>query len=195
MVRCGPKNGNHRGLYFKRDWTKCSKFANYSRFNNQHNWGNLYDHLMSTRNFTLTIKKMFMWAPKIMRQMDMGMMWLCQTSHTNCMLCIQLEVGAKRKVSEFGTSTLTNWKLTISSYKYWDKLSPDSHHLLKRNSEPSNRKSSAETAAISGWRALSTIMRITKSPVATGTIFCSLKLNLKKKRIVRRVSRQPLDIP
>ncbi len=50
----------------------------------------------------------------------------------------------------------------------------DRDHCLKRNSEPSKRKSSPATAAVSGFNALSTIIRSTISPVATGTIFCSL---------------------
>jgi hypothetical protein len=35
---------------FKKDWTTSSKYLNHSRFNNQHDWGDLYDHLMNTRN-------------------------------------------------------------------------------------------------------------------------------------------------
>ncbi len=50
----------------------------------------------------------------------------------------------------------------------------DRDQCLKRNSEPSKRKSSPATAAVSGFNALSTIIRSTISPVATGTIFCSL---------------------
>ena len=33
------------------------KIYNHSRFNSQHNWGNLYDHLMSTSIFTLVCNK------------------------------------------------------------------------------------------------------------------------------------------
>ena len=31
----------------KRDWTTCSKYDNHFRFNNQHVWRGLYDHLMN----------------------------------------------------------------------------------------------------------------------------------------------------
>ena len=55
MVRCGSKNGHQKDNVFKRDWTTCSKFVNHSRLNSQHNWGDLYDHLMSKRIFTLII--------------------------------------------------------------------------------------------------------------------------------------------
>ena len=51
VVRCGSKNGHQKDL-FKRDWTACSSFVNHSRLNSQHNWRNLYDHLMRKRNFT-----------------------------------------------------------------------------------------------------------------------------------------------
>ena len=38
----------------KSDQIMCSKYGNYSKFNdNQHNWEDLYDCLMSTRIFTL----------------------------------------------------------------------------------------------------------------------------------------------
>jgi hypothetical protein len=46
-------------------WTICSKHANHYRLNNQHNWEDLYDHLVSIRIFTLTMNKIFIWAPKI----------------------------------------------------------------------------------------------------------------------------------
>ena len=42
---------------FQRDWTTCSTFANYSRFNSQHNWGDLYYHLIEKRILSLTMNK------------------------------------------------------------------------------------------------------------------------------------------
>ena len=54
VVSCGSKNEHP-----KRDWTMCSKQVNHSKLNNQHNWGNLYDHLMSTRIFTLVMNEIF----------------------------------------------------------------------------------------------------------------------------------------
>ena len=44
-------------------------YANHSRFNDRHDWGNLYDHLMSMAIFTLIINKTIIRALKIMKQM------------------------------------------------------------------------------------------------------------------------------
>ena len=55
---CGTKNGHHKDM-FKRDWATCSINVNHSRLNGQDNWGDIYDHLMSTRIFTLTMIKVF----------------------------------------------------------------------------------------------------------------------------------------
>ena len=38
---------------FQKDWTTCSKYGNYSRFNSQHNWGYLYEHLAKHENLYL----------------------------------------------------------------------------------------------------------------------------------------------
>lgn len=43
----------------KRDWTMCSNFVNWSRFNSQPNWGDLYDHLSIKRTFPLIKIKIF----------------------------------------------------------------------------------------------------------------------------------------
>ena len=49
---------------FKRDWTTCSNYDTYSRFNNLYIYvgcvsgGDLHDHLMSMRVLTLTMNKM-----------------------------------------------------------------------------------------------------------------------------------------
>ena len=45
----------------------CSKYENHSRFNGQYNWDELYDHLMSTRIFTLIMNKMVYTSSKFMR--------------------------------------------------------------------------------------------------------------------------------
>ena len=47
-------------LTILRDWIARSKFHNCARLNNQHNWEDLYDHLMSTGTFTLIMNKIFM---------------------------------------------------------------------------------------------------------------------------------------
>jgi hypothetical protein len=44
---------------FKRDWTMCSNYVNYSRLNGNHEFGggDLHDHLMSTRALTSILNK------------------------------------------------------------------------------------------------------------------------------------------
>ena len=44
---------------FEKDWTACLEYDNHARLNSQHNWGDLYDHLMSMRIFTLIMNKIF----------------------------------------------------------------------------------------------------------------------------------------
>ena len=51
----------------------------------------------------------------IMRHMNTGMIWICSSSHTNnCVFHFLLEVGAERKTSKLGTSTLELLKIV-----YW----------------------------------------------------------------------------
>ena len=76
----------------------CSKYAKHSRLNSEHDWRDIYDHLMSLRMFTLTLNKIFIWAPNIMRQMAMGMIWICESSCRNCMLHILWEVDAENSI-------------------------------------------------------------------------------------------------
>ena len=56
VVRCGSRNVYPKDMALKEDWTTCSEYYNHIRFNNQHNWENLYDHLMSRRIFTFMMK-------------------------------------------------------------------------------------------------------------------------------------------
>ena len=52
--------GAPKGHVFKRDWIACSTCDGHSCFKSQHNWGDLYDHFISTRIFTLgVLDKMF----------------------------------------------------------------------------------------------------------------------------------------
>ena len=64
IVWCGFKNRYHK------DWTTCSKCRNHSRFSGQHNWGDLYDHLMSTRILISIMNMTFIWAHKIYEESD-----------------------------------------------------------------------------------------------------------------------------
>ena len=62
---CGSKNGNCKDLCVNRIGL-CAQNNNYSRFNNQDIWEELYDHLTSMRIFDLTMTKIFIWAMKTM---------------------------------------------------------------------------------------------------------------------------------
>ena len=68
MIWCGSKNGQQRNTCFTRNRIACSNYNNPSTFNSQDIWGDLHDHLMSTRIFTLKTNKISIWAPKIMNR-------------------------------------------------------------------------------------------------------------------------------
>ena len=57
--RCGSKNGHQKCMCSKVIGRPIKKHANYSKFETQHNLGDLCDHLMSTRICTLIVYKMF----------------------------------------------------------------------------------------------------------------------------------------
>ena len=64
-------------MYFKKScvWKElfaCSTYDNCFKFNSQHNWGDLYDHLMRARVFTLIMNKIFIRDPKMMRKLAMA---------------------------------------------------------------------------------------------------------------------------
>ena len=44
------RNVTKKTRVLKKDWTTSSKYLNHSRFNSQHDWGDLYDHFLSTMN-------------------------------------------------------------------------------------------------------------------------------------------------
>ena len=77
VVRCEFGGGTPFKHVFKRGLTTCSKNVLCTMLDSQHDCGDLYDHLMSTRIFTLIMNKLFIWAPKMMRQMAMGTIWNC----------------------------------------------------------------------------------------------------------------------
>ena len=58
VVRC-RSNIQHQKDAFKRDWTTCSEFVKYSRFDSPHIGGDPYDHLIWKRIFTLIMNKTF----------------------------------------------------------------------------------------------------------------------------------------
>ena len=59
----------------KRDWTMCSKCVNYSGFNSQHKLAGLCCHQRRTIVLTLTMNKIFIQAPFIMREMLLPRYW------------------------------------------------------------------------------------------------------------------------
>jgi hypothetical protein len=59
VVSCCSKDKFEKRHMFKRDWSTCSKHDNYPRRNTQHDWGDVYGHLMSTKIFTFIMNKIF----------------------------------------------------------------------------------------------------------------------------------------
>ena len=59
MVMCASKNGHQKDICVKDIELHAKFFAKYSRFNSQHNQGDLYDHLRGKRFCTLLLKKIF----------------------------------------------------------------------------------------------------------------------------------------
>lgn len=51
VVRCGHVSNE--------DWTMCSDFVDYPRFNSQCNLGDLYDRLRGERTSSLKVNKMY----------------------------------------------------------------------------------------------------------------------------------------
>ena len=98
VVSCGCKNALKKDLCW-REIGLCAENVNHSRLNSQDNWGDLYDYLMSTRIFTLTMSKIFIWAPKVIRNITMATIWNWQSSCTYCVFCNLWEVGAELKVT------------------------------------------------------------------------------------------------
>lgn len=73
----------------------------------------LHDHLMSTRNFTLVMHKIFTWAPTIMKQMATSTNLICKSTHTSLMSRFRVlqKVGAERekKVCKYHNIHLTSY--------------------------------------------------------------------------------------
>ena len=87
MLRgCGSKNGHQKGImYFKEIGLHAQKMLTIlgSILNIFGGGRDPYEYLMSSRISTLRMKKIFIWAPKIMLKMATGtLIWICQSSHT-----------------------------------------------------------------------------------------------------------------
>ena len=86
VIRCASKNKYHEDImYLKKNQTMCSKYDNQYRLNSQHHWVNLYDHLTSKRIFTFMMNKVFVRAPKVMRNIATTFMWICYQTCTHRM--------------------------------------------------------------------------------------------------------------
>ena len=59
VVRCGSKKRYQNNMCLKRIGLHAQNIKPISRFIFHHNWGSLYDHLMSMRIFTLIMNKIF----------------------------------------------------------------------------------------------------------------------------------------
>ena len=55
----------------------CSKYENHLRVNSQHDQGDIYDRLMIKPIFTLILNKMFICAPKFMRNVGHNLNFGC----------------------------------------------------------------------------------------------------------------------
>ena len=66
-----------RNVYSKENRSTCLKIVNHARLNSQHNWGTCMINQW-TQQFSLIMKKIFISAPKITKQMAMDMIhnWL-----------------------------------------------------------------------------------------------------------------------
>ena len=65
VVRCDSKYGHLKEIcLFIRGRTTCLKHDNHSKFCSQHDWRDLYDHLMTTRTSALIMGEIFMWSLK-----------------------------------------------------------------------------------------------------------------------------------
>ena len=62
MVRCDSENKYQKEMCLKEIPYVLYMliYDNHSRFHSQHGWGNIYDHLMSTRIFTMRLNKIIM---------------------------------------------------------------------------------------------------------------------------------------
>ena len=64
MVRCCESDNRYQKdilkVFFKEVGTMCSNYAYHSQLNSQHDLGDIYDHVMSRKNFTLIL---FIQAP------------------------------------------------------------------------------------------------------------------------------------
>jgi hypothetical protein len=97
--RCRSKKWRQTDMCFRTDRIVCPKYLNHSKFDRRHNSRDLYGHFMSMRIFILRTNKIFIRASKIVKQMAIGTIKICQSSCSNCVFHIVCEVGPEGKVS------------------------------------------------------------------------------------------------
>ena len=83
VVRCGSKNGYQKGIIRLKELGLHAQNHNHSMLKSQQNWGDLYDHLMSTTLFTLVMNKVIRWALNMMRKVATALIWICRPSSSN----------------------------------------------------------------------------------------------------------------
>ena len=66
VIWCGSKNGYQKDMSLKEIGLRAQNMITILGSISQHNWGYLYEHLMSMRT-SLRMSKIFICAPKIMR--------------------------------------------------------------------------------------------------------------------------------
>ena len=106
-----------KGYVLLRDWSTCSTLTILDLINNMIGATCIWP-LNEHKNLHFGIDKIFLWTPKIMRQMATCTIWKCQSSCTSCVFHIIWEVDVERNVSIYGMSTLllanglrSPWKL------------------------------------------------------------------------------------
>ena len=76
VVWCGYKNKYEKDICLKEIGLHAQNMITILSLS-QHDWGDLYDHLLSTKIFTLIIYKIIIGAPKIMRKVSTASIWIC----------------------------------------------------------------------------------------------------------------------
>ena len=117
----------------KRVWTKCWKFVNHSRRHSQHNWGDLYDHSITQRIFTLSMNRVFIqppifWGRWLQAQFGFAnhlTIILCFLSYEKCLFKTHLPYLSKKVLPMFTYLLLSLCHLaaaTLKRVKAWTSM-------------------------------------------------------------------------
>ena len=78
MVKCGPNNGYYEKQVLKKIGLRVPNMCKlHFKLNSQCSEGGIYDHVLSTRIFTLIINVIFIQVPKDMRKVARALIWIC----------------------------------------------------------------------------------------------------------------------